>query len=194
MAVMLDDGTWGEGGEEVHGLYYDHYPILNTRTGAQRLFTAVPGDSRFGAQLSYADTNNISKGQVPNGWKFEFHRIELAYVAIAIRNDAAIQSIIDYLRVCVMRIVVEGKYKLFEALGQSFMSDWQVVHVPTAAGNNVAPPGVSIVRGAIDLKIPVVLQEQTPWYWEIDQIAAPAAGLNGDFLSPTLEGKLIHRG
>lgn len=190
MAVRLNDGTWGEGAEEVWGWHYDRYPLLSTRTGAQRLYTAVPGDTRFGVQLSYGITNNISKGSVPDGWKLEYYKIHMRYLAAEARTQAEVQLLNEYLRQLVLRLVVEGKYKLFEGSAVMFRGADQ--KIDTAAAGQV-PTGFAVYMGCVELEIPIVLQERTPWYFELDQIAAPAAGLDADNLHFDLEGRLIHR-
>lgn len=181
MAVRLADGTYGPGSEELHFPRWDRF-ILAAATLEHTLFNLRPGDARAGAALTRADTNNTG-AQIPNKQKWEIWTWHFFYQAIAIRNDAAMQNILDMFRNTIFSLQVESKDTLFEGqLGLFHDGPKQIVHVPTAAANNISPQSFGIYMGRIELKVPIVLQQLTTWDVQVEHIVAPNAALDGDLV------------
>lgn len=188
-AVRFDDGTWGPGAEVLDWVMYDRVLLANARTESL-IFNATVGDTRNGVALTDADTNNLGGRALPVRHKFTIWSVEFFYQAIAIRDNAAIQSIVDLFRNTVVRFNIDGKDLMFHTPLWYWNSAFQVQHVPSVAGDNVQPPGYANYQGVWTLKVPIVLQELTPWFMQVNESVASAAAIDGDFLAFGLRGEL----
>ena len=190
MAVKFNDGTYGPGLEELHFPFWDRFPLLATRR-ENVLFNARAGDTRDGAVLTRADTNNPGI-TIPLKQKWEIWSMLFYYQAVAIRNDAAITAILNMVRDTIFNLNVESKDRLFEGqLGLYADGPRQIQHVPTAAGNNVPYGSQAYYLGKIDLKVPIILEQLTNWQVDFEHIALPAAAINGDFVMMYLDTHLF---
>ncbi len=70
--------------------------------------------------------------------------------------------------------------KLFTIPLSYFMGGEQFVSAPAVTVNSRYPQERS--EGSWEMKVPIVLQENANWSLDIIQLAASAAGLDGDFV------------
>lgn len=182
MARLIQGGMYGEGKEVQTFPRYDRIKLLNTVT-EHILFDKKIGEERAGVSLTRADTNMEKGGEVPNVMKWEIWEIWFQYQAIALRNDAAVQNALLAINNTVIDLDVVAKFHTFIANLSLFQGAMQLVHVPTAAGDNVPPQSIPVFNGKLKLEIPIVLEAQTTFKLDLKQIVAPDAALNGDYFA-----------
>jgi len=192
MAVKLNEGTWGPDVEVLDWVMYDRFALL-AATQEHILFNLQEGGTRAGAALTAADTNNIGGVPLPIYNKFTIWEITVQYQAIALRNNAALQLVLDLWRQTIVRFLINGKDEMFRLPLYYFASAFQFTLVPTVAGDNITPPGLATYEGIFKMKIPIVLQMQTPWEMRVQLIAASGGGLDGDLIDFMLRGELDRR-
>jgi hypothetical protein len=191
-AIRLDDGTWGEGGEELHYPVYDRMRMSAASAVQSRtLFKNAVGTTREGSVLTYADTNIEKSESIPASQKWTFWKLQLWYLSSTAKSDVLIQNILDYFRTTTVRCVINSKDDIFRLPLWKFLGSPQMVSAPAVTVNSRFPQ--SIYTGAWELKIPIVLQALTDWEVKIEPLVASVAGLDNDFIAFEFDGERVRK-
>lgn len=179
MSMSLNSGTWGLGGEDLSYPVYDRVLMDSTiAAGVERtMFNQAVGTDREGVKLTYADTN-IEAPNVPNSQKFGFKKLQMIYMASAVRDQAGYQLILDYVRQCTVRFNIDSKADMFRLPLWKFAGTLQVVTAPAATINTTVP--MPFWTGIWEIDVPLVLQALTIFKLVLNPQAASNAALNGD--------------
>lgn len=183
--LSLQDGTRsGKSGDKIDYSFYDT-TTLAVATTQHRLFT-----QQLGGAKTLADTNMKQGGVMPSGQRFTAHAIKLMYFSGAVKPTAFLQSFYEMLKNSTLQIILAGKddygtFTLAELMGASEY----IALTPTAAGDNITKLQ-AIVKGIFPLNIPVTLAAMQTFEITLIHHAAVAAGLAGDFIKVSLNGKL----
>jgi len=183
--LSLQDGTRsGKSGDKIDYSFYDT-ATLAIATTQHRLFT-----QQLGGTKNLADTNMKQGGVMPSGQRFTAHAIKVMYFSAAAKPTAFVQSYYDLLRNTTLQIILAGKddygtFTLAELMGASEY----VALTPTAAGDNI-PKLSAVVKGVFPLNIPVVLAAMQTFEITMTHQVAVVAGLVGDFVKVSLNGRL----
>jgi hypothetical protein len=188
-AIMLNDGTWGPGGESLHYPVYDRMRMLNSLAVATRsLFKTAVGQQREGVTLTFADTNIEKSESIPSSQKWTFWKFSCFYMAEETRTDTEIIAILNYFRTTTIRCIINSKDDMFRLPLWKFMGFGpQLVSAPAATVNSRYPQ--AIFTGEWELKIPIILQSLTDWEIKIEPLVASAAGLDNDFIGWEFDGQ-----
>lgn len=187
-AIMLEDGTWGPGGDLLHYPVYDRMRMLNSlAVNARTLFKTAVGQQREGVTLTYADTNIEKSESIPSSQKWTFHRLTCFYLAEEARTDAEIASILAYFRTTTIRCIINSKDDMFRLPLWKFMGSPQMISAPAVTVNSRYPQ--AIFTGSWEIKVPIVLQALTDWEVRVEPLVASAAGLDNDFIGFEFDGE-----
>lgn len=183
--ISLQEGTRSKSsGDKLDYSFYDT-ATLAIATTQHRLFT-----QQLGGTKTLSDTNMKVGGTMPNGQRFIAHAIKIMYFSAAAKPTAFLQSYYDMLRDTTIQIILAGKddygtFTMAELMGASEY----VALTPTAAGDNI-PKLSAVIRGVFPLNIPVTLAAlQTFEVTMVHQVAV-VAGLVGDKVRVSLNGRL----
>lgn len=181
-AINLNQGTFGEGGEELRYPIYDRMKMLNSLgLNTRTLFKTAVGAQRETITLTYADTNITQSEQVPSSQKWTLTKLQVTYMAILARTDLLIQSILDYYRTTSFSLKINSKDAMFILPLWKFGGHPQMISAPAVTVNSRYPQAIfSAVWDFSDT--PIVLQANTNWGVEVEPQVASAAGIDGDFL------------
>lgn len=178
---ILDDGTWGPGGEKLTYPVYDRLRLLNSLGVATRsLFKTAVGQQRENVQLTYADTNVEKSESIPSSQKWTLTRLNLYYQSTTTKTGAQFQTVLDYYRTTTVRCIIDSKTDMFRVPLWRFLGSTQIVGVPAVTQNNTVPMGSFM--GSFVLDVPIILQSLTDWEVRIEPLVASAAGLDNDFI------------
>lgn len=188
---VLNQGTFGLGGEELDYPIYDRMLMSSTRGIAPvTLFNTPIGQIRDGITLSYADTN-IESNQVPTSQKFCLTKLLVTYVAAEVRTQAETVTILDYMRTTSIKFNVESKEDLFRLPAWKFFGTPQMVMAPAATIYSRYPQGM--FTGVWEILVPITLESQTLFRLIVEPQVASDVGLNGDFLCFEFEGGRLRK-
>lgn len=188
----LQQGTHSASGEVMDYTFYDSQSLLSTvlehrffSQGVGKPFTVAAVGNK-----SLADSNIKSDG-IPNGQRFTVKAIKCFYYCHALAANAVIQNIIDLYSRTVIQFKIDGKdeiltMKLAELAGMNF----SVINVPTVAGDQIGTHQLNIIRSAYPLNVPIVLASLTRYEILMQHTVAPAAGLDTDRITLSLQGLL----
>lgn len=190
--AKLMQGTHSASGEVMDYSFYDSQSLLSTAL-EHRFFTQGVGKPFTVAAVgnkTLADSNVKSDG-IPNGQRFTVKAIKCLYYCHALAANAVIQNIIDLYSRTVIQFKIDGKdeiltLKLSELAGLNF----SVINVPTVAGDQIGTHQMNIIRSAYPLNVPIVLASLTRYEVLMQHTAAPAAGLDTDRITLSLQGLL----
>lgn len=184
MAFRLNDGTFimgtpGSNGEELDDPLVDRFTLASTVL-THKLFAAVVSETREGAALTAADTNNNANGgQIPTNEKWWLWRLDMFYMAAALRTDAQVQLILDMFRQTNMFAEINGKAKSFNFPQWASLGSLQIQMQPAATiASQLAMK--NIFSASWDLGTPIVLEANSKWFMQFDHITASNSALDGD--------------
>lgn len=186
-AVKFADGTFGQGVQWIHDILFDRFRLLAANPLTTTLFRNKPGDQRNGVVLTIVDTNIVSN-QVPVQQKWYLWKLSAKYQAAAIRSDANIQSILDFMRTTLIEFKIENLDRMFIFPLSKFLPFDQLVSNPAVTVNSQYPKSSEDCRW--EMKIPLVLEQNAVWGLNVIQTAASAAGLDNDFILFLFEREL----
>ncbi len=186
-AIMLDDGTWGPGGEVLSYPVYDRMKMLNSLGVAVRsLFKTAVGQQRENVQLTYADTNIEKSESIPSSQKWTFTQLNMYYQSATAKTGATFQNILDYLRTTTVRCIIDSKTDMFRLPLWRFFGVTQIVSVPALTQQNANPMGTFM--GKFILDVPIILQSLTDWEFRVEPLVASNAALDADYIGFEFEG------
>lgn len=180
-AVMLDDGTWGAGGELLSYPIYDRL-LMDSALGVQprSLFATRVGAQRENRQLTYADTNIQKSEGTSSSEKLELFQLNVRYMAMEARTDAEIQAIMNFIRETYINFKIDNKVDMFILPMWKFFGATQLVSAPAVTVNSQYPNANFMGQWAFE--IPIVLEKLTTFEMIVQPMAASAAGLDDDFI------------
>ena len=192
MAVRIptvrDVETWRAGSvEQLHDRVYDRYTMA-AALGDLDLFNSPISSTRQGAQLTIADTN-VRASQIPINEAWVLHGMGFRYQAIAARDDATVQNILDYLRDVVYTIKINGKDVILQLTGDQFLGPLVLLHQPAATIESKIAMGT--FYGFLKFAVPIGLEKQTNWVVEMEAVTLSNAALNGDKIRLYFDRELL---
>jgi len=183
--LSLQDGTRSnKSGDKIDYSFYDT-AVLAIATTQHRFFT-----QQLGGTKTLSDTNMKQGGVMPNGQRFTCHALKFMYFSAAAKPTAFLQSYYDMLKNTTVQIILAGKddygtFTLAEIMGASEY----VALTPTAAGDNIVKLN-AIAKGVFPLNIPVTLAAMQTFEINVTHQVAVVAGLVGDSIRISLNGRL----
>ncbi len=191
MAVKFNDGTFGQGQEWLHDILYDRYILASAGPLNTQLFRSATGLTRNSVVLGMADTN-VTSNSVPVKNKWYLWQLKFIYQAIALRNDAAVQLILNWLRTTIISLTIQNLATMFQFPLSYFLPGDQYVNQPAATVNTNVPRGTGTEQW--DMKVPIVLEENAVWWVDITETAANDAALNGDYALFAWDREMFRQG
>lgn len=189
--MVLNQGTFGLGGEELAYPIYDRMVMSATRgLTPVILFNTPVGQPRDAVALSYADTN-IEATQVPTSQKFVLTKLTVTYIAAEVRTQAEMVTVLDYVRTTSIRFNIESKEDLFRLGLWKFFGTPQLVMAPAATITSRYPQ--AIFSGVWEIAVPITLESQTLFKLIIEPQVASDAGLNGDYIAFEFESGRLRK-
>lgn len=183
--TKLQQGTFGEEGEQLEWSYYDT-AVIAAATLVHRLFTNPLG----AGGKTLADTNLTQAGQMPQGQHLEVNVIKLMYISDAAQATVDVQTLYTLLSESTISIEIAnnksmGQWTLQEILGSSL----QFALTPSAAGDNI-PLLTPRFTGIYPLNVPIIIAALTPFEVTLTHQVAPGAALADNKLKISLAGIL----
>ena len=183
--TKLQQGTFGEEGEQLEWSYYDT-AVIAAATLVHRLFTNPLG----AGGKTLADTNLTQAGQMPQGQHLEVNALKIMYTSDAAKATAVVQNLYDLLTESTISIEIAnnksmGQWTLQELMGAATL----FALTPTAAGDNI-PVIQPRYTGVYLLNVPIIIAALTPFEVTLTHHVAPAAALADDKLKISLAGIL----
>lgn len=186
----LEQGTYRAGGDALDFTFWDTQSLLSTALEHRYFIQGVGKPFTVAAvgNKTLADSNILSEG-IPNGQRFTIKAFKVLYASHALTNNAGIQAIMALTNNTVLTFKIDGKDKVLELKLSDIMSmNFNVVNVPTVAGDNVADHNYTIIRSAYPLNIHICLAANTRYEMIMQHLVAPAAALDTDKLTICMQG------
>jgi hypothetical protein len=176
--AKFQDGTFGQGVEWLHDFFYDRVTLANNLVQTS-LFRNKANDQRNGVTLTELDTNGKSD-RVPTNQKWQLWKLYVIYQAIAARDDAGIQLILNQYRTVLLTYRIENLDVIWQVPMSYFLSGMQLISAPAVTVNSKYPS--NLVMACWELKVPIVLEENTIGFLNYTPTVASGAALVGDFV------------
>ncbi|RQW04070.1 hypothetical protein EH223_08495 [candidate division KSB1 bacterium] len=169
--------------------FYDT-ALCAVATTEHRLFSSGIGKPFTGAAVTKmkCDTNLTSEG-IGNTERFRVKGIGISYYCISIVTNQTLLDILDTLNNTVVEFFVNNKPSQFTApLSLVMGMNFNVVHLPTVAGDNVNSHVHSSGKAFYPINSDIVLAANTKYEVIMTHTAATVAAQAGDKIRVTLAG------
>lgn len=187
MAIKLNDGSFGPGGDLLHYPIYDRAIMLSTVL-KHVLFKNAVNDTREGRVLTFSDTNITKGDSVPKSQKWTFWRMRFFFMTVdSAKNDGLVSDVLLMIKETVIRFNFESKQELFVIPLWKFFGPLQILSQPAGTINSRYPMGV--FDATWEFKIPIVMESLSAWELDIEHIVAPNSSMDGDFLGFEFDGE-----
>lgn len=186
----LSTGTYKDSGDIIDYSLYDRIDMLSTRLESLMFVAGVGQNDPDGNVKTLADTNVQGSNGLPVGQKLYVNAIKLFYTSTVATGltTALVNSLQEMIENTVLTIEISGKanygqWKLNEIIGVP-------IQAQVAAAGSLNNLSYGRFLGIYPLNLPIVLAQQVNFDVRIQHLVAPAAGLDGDWLTVSLSGIL----
>lgn len=186
----FDQGTYDPSkGEVKDWTKYTRFAVLNA-AGENILFGTKLGGATGFTRID--QTNMDDSGRIPQAQKLIIHGVYVGYFSSALKVNVDILAIAQYLFQTVLEIRINNKPPIFQRrLSEVMNLAHGMIHVPTAAGDNIGRPwDQQAVKAVQRLNKPITLAQGTSFDARLQVGAAPGAAQASDFVDVGLVGEL----
>lgn len=187
----LQTGTYKGSGDVIDYSLYDRIDMLSTRLQHHMFQIGIGQNDPAGVVKTGADTNVQGAQGVPVGQKLYVNALKVMYTSTAATVTAAIlnafQEMVEQTTLA-FNITGKANYGIWK-LNEIFGVPLQMALEPAALGS-LFPASNGRFLGIYPLNLPIVLAQQVQFEVFVEHHVAPAAALDGDFMSCSLCGIL----